>query len=78
MTVDFKYNLGDFVPGLSLFGNFGFQSYADIVTNRVKSFSYYSQNSSGNWIQTGTDSQFTLGGSYSTGYRFFDHMAGLN
>lgn len=77
-TVDFKYNLGDFVPGLSLFGNFGFQSYADIVTNRVKSFSYYSQNSSGNWIQTGTDSQFTLGGSYSTGYRFFDHMAGLN
>lgn len=84
-TIDMKYDLSDFVKGLSAFGYFGVNSSTDYITNRSKSFAYnvvnskdYSLNSNATYhYQIGTDASIKGSGSYSSIARRFDHLFGL-
>lgn len=83
-TIDMKYDLSDFVKGLSIFGYFGVNSTSDYIINRSKSFaSYifnydYNLNSSATfWHKNGDDQSITGSGKYSSIARKFDHLLGI-
>ncbi len=78
-TIQAQYKLDKLLEGLSVYGNMGFNSYAQIYTSRTKSYATHRLNAGmTGWLISGTDTELKNSGGYNAMHRDFGQLIGLN
>lgn len=77
--VELAYDLGSWIKGLKLKGNFGYNNYNDYYINRTKDFAVYQLNADDEtYTKIGQDTQISNAGSYERVNGLYDHSLSLN
>lgn len=78
-TIQFSYKLDRLLQGLYVFGNIGFNSYAQIYTSRTKTYAVHRTNAAmSGWFISGLDSEISNSGGYNAMNRDYNQLIGLN